>query len=348
MHIIDDESDEETEELDSDPCLQTATVVTSDTGLPEEDLGQFPVAANTHITKKIYTETSQPLVVDTTLALPDMECVEAEENCCIQSFLSNTCGCTLRSGRPCSEQFTFDHYLEFRGQCEELTKVELDMVLLGQLSAFTFSGEQTQRSTTYGHPSAGRQHSYCNFTHKGMRVCRKTFLFLHAVSERRLKNLKASLLKSGLSPRVHGNTRTLPANTTSFADTQKVVHFLQTYAEGHAILLPGRIPGYKRSDLKLLPSSTTKRHVWLLYCESLSSTHHKVAYSTFCIMWRKFVPHIMVTKPMSDLCWLCQKNSVAIMRAANQPEEQKSEVKHTYKSQVLLGCTLAFPRNLLI
>ena len=255
-----------------------------------------------------------------------MECVEAEENHCIQSFVSSTCGCAVHNDKPCSEQFTFDHYFEFRMQCKELTRVELDMALLGQLSAFTFSSEQTMRSTTYRHPSNSRQHSYSTFTltHRGRKVCRKTFLFLHGISEKRLKNLKANFLKSGLSPRVHGNTRHLPANTTPFADTQQVVHFIQTYAEAHAILLPGRIPGYKRSDLKLLPSSTTKRQVWLLYSASLDSTHHRVAYSTFNIMWQKFVPHIMVTKPMSDLCWVCQKNSVAIMRASNQPEEPRS------------------------
>lgn len=31
-------------------------------------------------------------------------------------------------------------------------------------------------------------------------------------------------------------------------------------------------------------------------------------------------------KPMSDLCWVCQQNSAAIMRAANTPEAVKSEV----------------------
>ena len=31
--------------------------------------------------------------------------------------------------------------------------------------------------------------------------------------------------------------------------------------------------------------------------------------------------------PMSDLCWICQQNSVAIMRAANRPDEDKTEVK---------------------
>lgn len=252
-----------------------------------------------------------------------------EETQYVQTFVSKSCGCVLHNGRSCSEQFSIDHYLEIRSQCKELTRAELDMALLGQLSAFCFSGEQTVRATSQRHPSEARQHTYTMFWHKGVKVCRKTFLFLHTCSEKRFKNIKSSLLENGLSPRVHGNTKRLPANTTSFADIQHVVKYIINYAETHAILLPGRIPGYKRSDLQLLPSSTTKHNVWLLFCdslESLSTTHHRVAYSTFCIMWRKFLPHVMVTKPMSDLCWVCQKNSVAIMRAANQPEEQKSEV----------------------
>ena len=270
------------------------------------------------------TETSQPLVVNTdaaTISSPDAESVEAEESLCIQSFLTTTCGCSVHDGRPCSANFSIDHYLDVRGQCKELTRGELDMALLGHL---TFTSSHTCRTTTYRHPSsAPRQHSYTTFMHGGVKVCRKTFVFLHSISEKKLKNLKSSLLENGLSPRLHGNTKCLPHNTTSFADTQQVANFIKTYAEAHAILLPGRIPGYKRSDLQLLPSSTTKRNVWRLYCDSLetlSTTHHRVS---FCAMWQKLVPHIMVTKPMTDVC---QKNSVAIMRAANQPDELKSEV----------------------
>ena len=31
---------------------------------------------------------------------------------------------------------------------------------------------------------------------------------------------------------------------------------------------------------------------------------------------------VVVMKPMSDLCWICQQNSTAISRSANQPEEK--------------------------
>ena len=59
--------------------------------------------------------------------------------------------------------------------------------------------------------------------------------------------------------REHGNHKRLPHNAMSFEETKYVVRFLQNYAEANAILLPGRIPGYKRDDLQLLPSHTTKK-----------------------------------------------------------------------------------------
>ena len=55
------------------------------------------------------------------------------------------------------------------------------------------------------------------------------------------------------------------------------------------------------------------------------------AYSTFCTLWQQLVPHIMVMKAMSDLCCVCQQNSMAIMRAANTPDEEKTQVTRLYQ-----------------
>lgn len=211
-----------------------------------------------------------------------------------------------------------------------MTRAELDMALLGQLAAFENTSTLSVHSTTHRHSASSRQRAYKMYWHGGRRICRKTFLLIHGVSDKRLRNLQQSWREHGLAPRCHGNARRLPANTLTFADTQMIVEFLQTYAEAHAILLPGRIPGYKRTDVQLLPSSTTKRQVWQQYCaslESLSTSHHQAAYSTFCGIWRRLAPHVVVTKPMTDLCWVCQSNSSAIMRATNQPDEMKSEVR---------------------
>ena len=109
---------------------------------------------------------------------------------------------------------------------------------------------------------------------------------------------------------------------------KKVVTFLTNHAEDHAILLPGRIPGYNRFDLKLLPSSTTKLAIWEAYRLAVDPLLgvKLVGYKTFRNIWSMYMPDIIITKPMSDLCWTCQQNNSLILRSANKCEEEKSKV----------------------
>ena len=61
---------------------------------------------------------------------------------------------------------------------------------------------------------------------------------------------------------VHGHmeiAKLPPHNALCFMHITNLVKFIQNYAEQNAILLPGRIPGYKRDDIKLLPSSESKK-----------------------------------------------------------------------------------------
>ena len=96
------------------------------------------------------------------------------------------------------------------------------------------------------------------YMHEGHEVCKKTFCFLYGIGKDRLRSVKEHYLANGLETRVHGNTKRLPHNHSSPETINNVVKFLQNYAEENAILLPGRIPGYKRDDIKLLPSSRSK------------------------------------------------------------------------------------------
>ena len=100
------------------------------------------------------------------------------------------------------------------------------------------------------------------YKHHGMAICRKTFLFLHAVDKDRHQNLKQHYIKNGLETRIHKNTKRTPKHSFLYSTKKYMVKFLQNYAEENALLLPGRIPGYKRDDIKLLPSSRSKR-VWV-------------------------------------------------------------------------------------
>lgn len=163
-------------------------------------------------------------------------------------------------------------------------------MLMGQIIAMTNTNSQTKHHLHEHQPSA-RQRMRGKYFHQGNRVCLRTFLFLHFTKKEQFCNIRASCTESGLAPRVHGNTRRLPVKALTFNDVSRIVTFVRNYAEDHAILLPGRIPGYKRSDLQLLPCSTTKIAVWKLYKSASEEAQDRaVAYSSFCRIWRTLLP----------------------------------------------------------
>ena len=158
-------------------------------------------------------------------------------------------------------------------------------------------------------------------------MCLNTFLFLHTVSRKRYEAVRRSYHHNGITQRTHGNYNRLPHNGFTTEDLKQIVSFIKNYAEAHAILLPGRIPGYKSSDVQLLPTHTTKKEVWMEYVKACDTQCFRLAgYQSFCDIWRKYVPHIIITKPRSDLCLTCQENSYAITAAANKSEKEKERV----------------------
>ena len=114
-----------------------------------------------------------------------------------------------------------------------------------------------------------REISDCS-TIKASRV-RKTFLFVHGIAEFRLKAVKGSFLSQGVVLRVHGHTGRIFSNTMVEHDVEEVVKFILQCAETNAILLFSCISGYKRDDIQILPSSTTKQAVWRLYEETATT-----------------------------------------------------------------------------
>ena len=129
--------------------------------------------------------------------------------------------------------------------------------------------------------------------------------------------------------RIHGNTKRAPHNRFSTEDINRVVDFIDSYAQMHAMLLPGRIPGYKSSTLQLLPSSSTKTSIWSSYVQLVQGMRARAASRTyFGELWKNLRPEVVICKPMSDLCWICHQNSTAIICSANRPENEKSQVKH--------------------
>ena len=100
---------------------------------------------------------------------------------------------------------------------------------------------------------------------------------MHSVESKRFKNIVGHFTQNGLSLRMHGNTKHLPANTIPFLVTEDVVQFITNVATIHALPLPGRIPG-KFSDEKvlLLTSDLSKRYVYRQNCIALPAEENSI------------------------------------------------------------------------
>ena len=142
----------------------------------------------------------------------------------VEEFLA--VGCCCRKGlnnTSCSSLFSTEDMSTFRSSCAELSKQELDMIVIGQIVAFTNSDPN--------HSSILRNGDFCHYMHQGKPICANTFMFLHGIHRTRVKNIRCSIRMQGLLPRVHGNKHRPPHNTLSFEDTEYVVRFLFSYGE---------------------------------------------------------------------------------------------------------------------
>lgn len=121
---------------------------------------------------------------------------------------------------------------------------------------------------------------------------------------------------------------------------QNVVSFLDNYAEEHAVALPGRVPGFKRSDIRLLPSSNTKASIHRLYEQSsLTAGLPVVSYSklNFVDLWNKTRLQVRITKPMTDLCYTCQKKQYQHL-SLSQLTRQREDWHCSRTRKAPIGC----------
>ena len=161
----------------------------------------------------------------------------------------------------------------------ELSHGELDLVILANIQASTFieiSGEKQKRSPR------------CSFTFQARAICKEMFLTIHEISYLQFQRLKDHYEENGLSERVHGSHKRLPHNATQQAVSEDVKNFLTNYVEENAVLLPGRIPGFKNDDIKLLSSSDTKISVWRGFKKACDGRDKQsVCFSKFTELWKQ-------------------------------------------------------------
>ena len=169
--------------------------------------------------------------------MADGDIIEREENPSeiietAKKFLQNGCGCSRGSkGGACSREFKEEAVLFNLNNCLKLTG--------GQLNATT----ALERSRS----------SRCTYQFQSIVICKEMFIHLYGIGYSWLHWLKEHYEKYGIHLRTHGNTKTLPSSTLHQLITENVHSFLTNYVEENVFVLPGRIHGFKREDVQVLP-----------------------------------------------------------------------------------------------
>ena len=162
---------------------------------------------------------------------------ENKEIAKVQKFIKDGCGCRRGSKSiQCSDQFTVETVLNNLYNCLELSHAVLDLVVLANIQAFTASeetGEKRKRSPPY------------SFLYHSQPICKEMFLNLYGISKSRFQRLLEHFENHGISLRIHGNSKRLPHNVLPVAIAEDVKSFRSNFVDENAVLLPGRIPGFK-------------------------------------------------------------------------------------------------------
>ena len=66
-------------------------------------------------------------------------------------------------------------------------------------------------------------------------------------------------------------------------DVKHITEYLLNFADQHGMMLPGRVPGFARDDLRVLPSHFTRKAIWQWYDEAdTPALIRKVKLRAFC------------------------------------------------------------------
>ena len=234
-----------------------------------------------------------------------------------QDELKNEIEMKMNSGCECTGSnhyqnldavMVYDHILSMR----ELTKAEHDLYLMGKL-------QLTVKPS--GSVTADVKRKRYAYYFNGHEVCKKCFLYVHNVGEKRLKNLIKYVSTEGITPRRHRNIGKKPKHAMLYEDASRIVNFLVEYARENGFPQPAAPRGRDNHPPLILPASITKDGMFKLYEMACTEAgHHHVQCTCFKDTWKSVCPHIQVSKPRSDVCHECEIGRKKVAAARGEEE----------------------------
>ena len=129
-----------------------------------------------------------------------------------------------------------------------------------------------------------------------------------------------------------------PDRAFSQEHVEGAVNFIQGVANMYGLSQSAARRGRQGVAPTYLPASKSKKTVHSLYVSAVqeSGGTDVIGYAQFTRLWSKYVPHIVVAKPRSDVCAICDKLRESIRRACT--EQQTQEATQKLRDHLELAC----------
>ena len=242
----------------------------------------------------------------------------------------------------CNKNIPRGLLIKFRNEFQELTKSEQSLVIIGHLAAHRQEISLSEIYNAGYHQNRSRKpgpklRTDTNYYFRGVSICRKMYFYIHDLGEKRYKNLVKHFDSSGMTDKVHGLFGKAKNRTTDISVDilEKVTTFIKNYAEHHGIPLPGRLPNFKDFRITKLPSSITKAFLYRLYIEAAATKNEQtVGRTSFYDIWQRMCPFITTMKPASDLCDICQEQSMLFGKTKFSSADEIEQKLNAFKEHI--------------
>lgn len=229
------------------------------------------------------------------------------------AFFNEGCGCNNK----CSTTFSQSYLRHARNQMAELAKDELDLVVIGEIAATMHDGTTI---TAKKHRPKERDRPSMHYQHRGQKVWQMNSVLIN----RKLTDLCKHLsLHSWIRAEDYQSTPSLLKKKCilyhSYRTMQK--HMPYCYLGGYQ-----GTRGWIFSFFLLAPPNTPSTYMLLLQRQLTIGQQLNLP---LMVLWRRYLPHVVVTKAASDLCWVCKQNSTALIRSQSSTLQVQSQVHNS-------------------
>jgi hypothetical protein len=264
------------------------------------------------------------------ISIPAHNTVNNNETQLINDFLNADCVCE----KSCKDSLSFNEIVKSRKEFNSLSWDEKNVFILSQLSMFMHHSE---KSCSARQIKTRIRQKFDYHISIDRPVCKDVFLFYYGETVARLKRLQKHKLEAGITSTSHGNIGRLPSNACSEQEKIDIQTFIINYAATHGMPDPGRDLRHGKGRLRiLLPSILNYTSIHLSYELSLQNQNKpSVGYRTFIRCWQESYPHIIFSKPRTDLCMTCEEFKKEINKIAASLDEKNDNEKEIIYTKAL-------------